>query len=885
MWCFEPNKDTRFEYGRRRRSRPINGGSRNKNSSNLRGSAYSRNSGYNQSRRESSVGRSSSHPRSRSKNTARKVSQAFNSREGSLTPNNQVVYAKEQKNFDTQNVKFSEMNRTQTEHLAYRELMLRRLQSVGLNEDEFEEYIRMDQHSLLNNLNEIKLKALMIVINKEDFKNNFDFSDEQYAFYERKFNLTSEKNQRIHDPSFNKLTKKVEEYGGNEINGDELNESSIYSLPRFGSKMDKENRERFGSVERNSSLQKGNISPQQYNRRSTQSRNQNVFRDITNTENKRLSINQMGAETINQRQEKETKSGSFIQYPTIQQLDPYQYQTQGNEPNIPSFGNSVIPGGGQAVTYGQSQFGGQSFGYDQYVGNPSTQQGPTNQSQYNYYSDPNYDPNAQYSTYQNAPPVNYVQDGLTPDGEVIYDVDPNTLINEGDGDIRPQPQPNIRPGPQPIVNPQPRPQPYIQPNPQPRPQPRPQPYIQPVNPSPAPPGYFYNQDGYLELIPQDQGIPLNNNPPAPTQPGKLTITENNQPHVIVRPRKILPTIQRQSPKKAPAIFIKNEYKDVRLLQSQAQPNAPQISLTASPIATPRGVSHSPTPINQSNVLRNSNYVVQATIPTTITASQTPRRYTTNINGGTTVRQSFVQVSSPIQNSPGYFPTTSTNTTPFRTVTTTSPYLSARKETVVTTSPMRSPRVERLVSASPIRSNLRSSNVIQGSPITIVQNSNQNTRGPQSFSNPIPQNKTVYSKPIVVNNPQTNEYGFQPSRRVPTSRVVTQVQTTTGNSQSTSVSRVINLRQSNDVDNIKNSSVISSRSRNNEMALSGYQKKKIKLPSSNAPRYDKVVITGENRSQSRSRSPYVTRNAGNEQPREVLTNRGNIFYQSSIQVSR
>ena len=92
-------------------------------------------------------------------------------------------------------IKFSEMQRNQEEHLAYRDLMLARLQAVRMSEDEFERYIRMQRETLFGTLSEERVRALMVVINKEDFKNNFDLSEEEYEMFNQRFGLDLAKNR------------------------------------------------------------------------------------------------------------------------------------------------------------------------------------------------------------------------------------------------------------------------------------------------------------------------------------------------------------------------------------------------------------------------------------------------------------------------------------------------------------------------------------------------------------------------------------------------------------------------------------------------------------------------------------------------------------------
>lgn len=84
------------------------------------------------------------------------------------------------------------------EHSAYRKMMLERLRVVGLTEEEYEDYIRFKKDALQLYMPKGKLKALMVVINKGDFIDNFKMSLDEYEVYEQKFRLTEEKKRLIY---------------------------------------------------------------------------------------------------------------------------------------------------------------------------------------------------------------------------------------------------------------------------------------------------------------------------------------------------------------------------------------------------------------------------------------------------------------------------------------------------------------------------------------------------------------------------------------------------------------------------------------------------------------------------------------------------------------
>lgn len=101
---------------------------------------------------------------------------------------------------NTDQMQFSGVNRDQNQHDAYRQMMLYRLQAVGLNEDEFENYIRRDPEDLFSNVQSEKLQALATVINKKDFMDNYDLNEAQYAQIDQKFDISGKKvimNQKV----------------------------------------------------------------------------------------------------------------------------------------------------------------------------------------------------------------------------------------------------------------------------------------------------------------------------------------------------------------------------------------------------------------------------------------------------------------------------------------------------------------------------------------------------------------------------------------------------------------------------------------------------------------------------------------------------------------
>jgi hypothetical protein len=70
--------------------------------------------------------------------------------------------------------------RSDKEHLAYRKMMLARLNKVKLTEEEYEDYIRYTKEALTAMLTGDKLQSLLIVINKADCISNYKFSPKEY---------------------------------------------------------------------------------------------------------------------------------------------------------------------------------------------------------------------------------------------------------------------------------------------------------------------------------------------------------------------------------------------------------------------------------------------------------------------------------------------------------------------------------------------------------------------------------------------------------------------------------------------------------------------------------------------------------------------------------
>lgn len=87
------------------------------------------------------------------------------------------------------------------EHEAYRLMMLERLKKVNMTEEEYEDFIRVKNGALDDYIPRDKLKALLMIVNKFDFIDNFQLSKKKYEEYQREFDLLEEKRRVIHsDP-------------------------------------------------------------------------------------------------------------------------------------------------------------------------------------------------------------------------------------------------------------------------------------------------------------------------------------------------------------------------------------------------------------------------------------------------------------------------------------------------------------------------------------------------------------------------------------------------------------------------------------------------------------------------------------------------------------
>jgi len=109
---------------------------------------------------------------------------------GSSRRNQKKIRINEQHN---QDIAYTQKQLDDDQHSAYRKMMIERLQTVDLKEEEFEDYIKYTKESLIESLSKDELKKLMIVINKGDFILNFELSETEYVLLEKALDIKKEK--------------------------------------------------------------------------------------------------------------------------------------------------------------------------------------------------------------------------------------------------------------------------------------------------------------------------------------------------------------------------------------------------------------------------------------------------------------------------------------------------------------------------------------------------------------------------------------------------------------------------------------------------------------------------------------------------------------------
>lgn len=76
-------------------------------------------------------------------------------------------------------------------------MMLYRLMKVGLLEDEFESFIRMQKNELLYKVPQDKVTAMLVAINRGDFIDNYGLTEEDYRFLCMQMHVQSKKDNLI----------------------------------------------------------------------------------------------------------------------------------------------------------------------------------------------------------------------------------------------------------------------------------------------------------------------------------------------------------------------------------------------------------------------------------------------------------------------------------------------------------------------------------------------------------------------------------------------------------------------------------------------------------------------------------------------------------------
>lgn len=95
---------------------------------------------------------------------------------------------------------------------AFRLMMTHRLQKVGLLENEYEELIRSPKDHILSSLDDSSLKALLIILEKGDFIDNYDFTASEYDILEKRLSINLLKQRLIDsDPKTRSLNFHLEQ--------------------------------------------------------------------------------------------------------------------------------------------------------------------------------------------------------------------------------------------------------------------------------------------------------------------------------------------------------------------------------------------------------------------------------------------------------------------------------------------------------------------------------------------------------------------------------------------------------------------------------------------------------------------------------------------------
>lgn len=95
-------------------------------------------------------------------------------------------------------IAYSSSLNTQEGRDTYREMMLKRLRIMNLTEERYEDMIIRDFYNLAADPDQSDLQKLMVVVNKPDFKTNFEISESEYNKFDKLFGITELKREKIY---------------------------------------------------------------------------------------------------------------------------------------------------------------------------------------------------------------------------------------------------------------------------------------------------------------------------------------------------------------------------------------------------------------------------------------------------------------------------------------------------------------------------------------------------------------------------------------------------------------------------------------------------------------------------------------------------------------
>ena len=121
------------------------------------------------------------------------ISNNNNNKHGYITPPRSINQLKE-----LNEIAYTSSLNTQEGRDKYRDLMLKRLKIMNLTEEKYEDMIIRDFYSLAIEPDQTDLQKLMVVVNKPDFKINFEISEQEYNKFDELFDITQLKRDKIY---------------------------------------------------------------------------------------------------------------------------------------------------------------------------------------------------------------------------------------------------------------------------------------------------------------------------------------------------------------------------------------------------------------------------------------------------------------------------------------------------------------------------------------------------------------------------------------------------------------------------------------------------------------------------------------------------------------